>query len=138
MVRCYLNRGINMVDELTAHSDAIDLEAKATRERLDQAWFHVTRLKNYVPKYLYDNLCKQFAEEIGEKDNIVPEYVKQHHDAVTIRIFATYVYPPIPDRRWDWNAHYDDEEGPNGEGSTPYMAILDLINNYNPTERFKK
>jgi hypothetical protein len=50
-------------------------------------------------------------------------------------ITVVYRYPPIPDRRWDWCAYYEgtEETGHYGEGSTPFMAIKDLIDNYNPT-----
>jgi hypothetical protein len=41
---------------------------------------------------------------------------------------VAYVNPPIPCRDWDWNAHVvGDEEGPNGWGSTPEVAMSDLI-----------
>ena len=52
------------------------------------------------------------------------------------RIVTTHVYPPIPDRHFDWQAHYDDDE-PNddghmaaGHGPTEAAAVLDLIENY--------
>lgn len=43
-------------------------------------------------------------------------------------IVTEYVYPPIPDRRWDWLA-YDfsiGPEGPCGRGPTEEAAITDL------------
>ena len=42
---------------------------------------------------------------------------------------TSHVYPPIPDRRWDWCAWYDDvgEEGPTGWGPSEAAAIDDLI-----------
>jgi hypothetical protein len=42
------------------------------------------------------------------------------------------VYPPIPDRRWDWCAYYDgDEESGNiGYGTTEAEAVADFIENY--------
>ena len=44
------------------------------------------------------------------------------------RIITTHVYPPIPDRRWDWSAHHDGEEesGHYGWGSTEAEALADL------------
>lgn len=35
--------------------------------------------------------------------------------------------------RFEFTANYVGDEIDWGEGSTPYMALLDLINNYNPT-----
>ena len=37
-----------------------------------------------------------------------------------------HVYPPIPDRRWDWVA-YRDPEGRNGSGPTEADAVGDLL-----------
>lgn len=56
------------------------------------------------------------------------------------KIVVYYENPPIPDRSHDWQAYYEGQEemGQYGEGSTPYMAILDLINNINPTEWWEK
>lgn len=45
------------------------------------------------------------------------------------KIIATHVYPPIPCRAWDWQAHYDDEgeeAGRYGWGETEEAAIKDL------------
>lgn len=51
-------------------------------------------------------------------------------------IKTTFVYPPIPLRQYDWEAHFDDDE-PNdngrmkvGFGRTETEAINDLIANY--------
>lgn len=51
-------------------------------------------------------------------------------------IRTSHVYPPIPDRRWDWEAWYDNDE-PNdaghidrGWGRTEAEAIADLLENY--------
>lgn len=56
------------------------------------------------------------------------------------QIVVFYAHPPIPDRKFDWQAYYDgdEEKGQYGEGSTPYMAIKDLIDNINPTEWWEK
>ena len=52
------------------------------------------------------------------------------------KIRTSFVYPPIPDRRFDWQAVYDDDE-PNdngqmdvGHGRTEAEAISDLTENY--------
>lgn len=49
-------------------------------------------------------------------------------NGITIR--TTYVYPPIPDRRFDWSAidddTYDGEGCPVGRGATEEEAIQDL------------
>ncbi len=46
-------------------------------------------------------------------------------------IVTSYVFPPIPDRRWDWVAYFDDvgPEGPTGEGPTEDTAVRDLLEN---------
>ncbi len=49
------------------------------------------------------------------------------------KIITTHVYPPIPDRRFDWQAHYEgeeDEQMATGSGPTEAAAILDLIENH--------
>lgn len=44
-----------------------------------------------------------------------------------MKIITEHVYPPIPDRRFDWAAYRDgDEEGPCGYGPTEADAIADL------------
>lgn len=50
------------------------------------------------------------------------------------KIVTNYIYPPIPDRRFDWCAHYDDPEGPTGYGPTEAEAIADLVENYEREE----
>lgn len=49
------------------------------------------------------------------------------------KIITTYVYPPIPIRSMDWQAHFDGDE-PNdngamlvGRGATEQEAIDDLL-----------
>lgn len=91
----------------------------------------ITRCMNYLPKHLYEDLLKQCNYPEGSYPYRAPI-----RDG--LRIFVSYQNPPIPLRHWDWCAHYDDAEGPTGEGSTPYMAILDLIDNANPTERAER
>jgi hypothetical protein len=47
-----------------------------------------------------------------------------------MKIRTEYVFPPIPDRRWDWSAVDDDtyESGcPIGTGPTEKAAIADLL-----------
>lgn len=49
------------------------------------------------------------------------------------RIIATFVYPPIPIRSMDWQAHYageEDEQMDTGHGPTAAAAVVDLIENY--------
>lgn len=49
------------------------------------------------------------------------------------RIIVTHVWPPIPIRRFDWQAHYDgeeDEQMATGHGATPQAAVVDLIENH--------
>lgn len=50
------------------------------------------------------------------------------------KINTSYVYPPIPDRRFDWCATFDDYDGapdagfqPVGYGHTEQDAIHDLL-----------
>jgi hypothetical protein len=44
------------------------------------------------------------------------------------RIVTDYIYPPIPDRQFDWLAYRegDEERGPRGYGPTEAAAIADL------------
>ena len=44
------------------------------------------------------------------------------------KIITRHVYPPIPDRRWDWIAYHDGEEETQhaGWGSTEAAALEDL------------
>ncbi len=49
------------------------------------------------------------------------------------KIMTTFVFPPIPTRQFDWQAHYDGEEDEQydaGYGRTEADAIVDLIENY--------
>lgn len=55
---------------------------------------------------------------------------------MTCKIITTFVYPPIPIRSCDWQAHYDGDE-PNGDGqmrtgsgATEQEAIQDLLENF--------
>ena len=42
-------------------------------------------------------------------------------------IKTEFVYPPVPDRRYDWMAYIDgQEEGPTGRGYKEFDALLDL------------
>lgn len=51
------------------------------------------------------------------------------------RIVTSYVFPPIPDRRFDWSAHFENyEEGPYGFGPTEAEAKHDLTDNYDEPE----
>lgn len=49
------------------------------------------------------------------------------------RIVVTFVYPPIPIREFDYQAHYageEDEQMDVGHGRTAADAVVDLIENY--------
>lgn len=49
------------------------------------------------------------------------------------KIITEHVYPPIPERAWDWRATFDDYDGapdahcPIGYGPTEISAIADLM-----------
>lgn len=45
------------------------------------------------------------------------------------KIVTEFIYPPIPDRRWDWAAYRDGWEPgePFGQGATEQAAIDDLL-----------
>jgi hypothetical protein len=51
-----------------------------------------------------------------------------------VDVVTSHIYPPVPDRSWDWSAHYanhDDPEHRNyGWGPTAADAILSLLNQY--------
>ena len=44
-------------------------------------------------------------------------------------ILISFVYPPIPDRNFDWSATRKgwDEGDPVGQGRTPIVALADLL-----------
>lgn len=48
-----------------------------------------------------------------------------------LKIITSHVYPPIPDRRFDWCAYRDGQEelGNYGYGQTKEAAIADLLVN---------
>jgi len=49
------------------------------------------------------------------------------------KIITTHVYPPIPLRQFDWQAHYageEDERYDAGHGRTEAEAVVDLLENY--------
>jgi hypothetical protein len=51
----------------------------------------------------------------------------------TDEIVVTFVYPPIPIRQFDYQAHFDNDEPDDdgrmmtGHGRTPLAAIVDLL-----------
>lgn len=52
---------------------------------------------------------------------------------MTPRVIVTFIYPPIPIRSMDWQAHYageEDEQMDIGEGATAEEAVVDLIENH--------
>lgn len=55
---------------------------------------------------------------------------------MTPKIITDFIYPPIPDRRFDWLAFYDgyEEDGNYGYGTTELEAIRDLKDNYEVPE----
>lgn len=48
------------------------------------------------------------------------------------KIVTSHIYPPIPDRRFDWCAYFDGEEekGGYGYGRTEQEAIDDLLTSH--------
>lgn len=53
--------------------------------------------------------------------------------SVIPRILIEHVWPPIPDRRFDYLAYYDgeqDEQFDHGWGRTEAEAVVDLIENH--------
>jgi hypothetical protein len=56
------------------------------------------------------------------------------------KIITNFDYPPIPDRRLDWSAVFDDYDGapdsncPIGHGRTEAEAIADLLLEITPHE----
>lgn len=48
------------------------------------------------------------------------------------KIVTENIFPPIPDRRFDWIAYYEGEEerGRYGYGSTKDEAIAELVNDW--------
>jgi len=45
----------------------------------------------------------------------------------TMKIITSHIFPPIPDRSYDWLAYYDgNEDGPKGWGKTADEAVRDL------------
>jgi hypothetical protein len=47
-------------------------------------------------------------------------------------IHTKFIFPPIPDRRFDWMAWHDGQEelGEYGYGKTEIEAVADLTENY--------
>jgi len=46
------------------------------------------------------------------------------------KVLTDYYQPPIPDRSFDWSAHYewdDEEDAMLGHGETEEAAVLDLF-----------
>lgn len=45
-----------------------------------------------------------------------------------MKVITSFVHPPIPCRRFDWEAHIQGEEehGPTGQGETEVEALRDL------------
>lgn len=54
------------------------------------------------------------------------------HNIDGYKVDTTYVHPPIPVRKFDWQATFEDYEPgcPMGSGHTEQEAIDDLFNEY--------
>lgn len=48
------------------------------------------------------------------------------------KIVTDYWAKPIPPRKFDWVAHYNDEEGPHAYGATEQEAIDALLSDHPP------
>ena len=70
-----------------------------------------------------------------EDFQVEPNVTQSSPRLLGFKILVSFQHPSIPDRKFDWIAFYEGEEEKReyGYGSTPYMAVLDLINNYSPT-----
>ncbi len=51
-----------------------------------------------------------------------------------MKIVTDYWAKPIPQRQFDWVAHYDDEEGPHAYGATEQEAIDNLLSDHPPQD----
>lgn len=51
---------------------------------------------------------------------------------MTPKIITRHIFPPIPDRRFDWIAYFDDQEerGEYGYGRTEQEAVAELLADY--------
>jgi len=68
-----------------------------------------------------------FDEKVRQR---VFELTGQNPTSLRLKIITAFVNPPIPDRRFDWSAHYDGhEEGGDAMcwGRTEAEAIADLM-----------
>lgn len=55
-----------------------------------------------------------------------------------MKVITSFVYPPIPDRTWDWAAWIDgQEESVIGRGPTEYVAIIALLEQLSDEARQK-
>jgi hypothetical protein len=69
-------------------------------------------------------VMRQF--EKGERDRVDEWDLRDASDRPPVQV--EHVYPPIPERQWDYAAYRDPEPGhPVGRGRTPFEAINDLI-----------
>lgn len=57
-----------------------------------------------------------------------------HRSKSSEEIIITHIYPPIPDRQFDWSATWENDEPDDeghwrliGYGRTPLAAIVDLL-----------
>lgn len=72
------------------------------------------------------------ADELTDLVEFGPAVPAGGADHPIPHIKTVCVYPPIPDRRFDWIAYFDGEEeaGDYGYGATEQAAIADFIENY--------
>jgi hypothetical protein len=64
--------------------------------------------------------------------DVLQEIKSVHHNGESSmkKVVTIHCYPPIPERRYDWLAHYEGEEhGDLGWGRTEIEAIIDLQDN---------
>lgn len=60
------------------------------------------------------------------------------------KIITTFVYPPIPVREMDWQAHFDGDEPDDdghmevGRGRTEKLAVLDLIEGIDDEDEYNE
>ena len=70
---------------------------------------------------------KQFCEWMRDIETRSADFPNREPQAGAVNIILEYVKPPIPDRRYDWQAYIDgNEEGPSGFGKTKACALRAL------------
>ena len=84
-----------------------------------------------MPTYLHTNDDPISVAEFGPIGS-APAHPIPH-------VVVTCVFPPIPDRSFDWCAHFDgdEESGVYGYGATEAEAIADFVENH-ASERYAR